>query len=105
MEKQDFGSGNAGGLLHHRTFFDILVKLVWDIPFKKNIHYRPCINLDKLLTLVSKDVIEQAKNAKDKALTLDVNNYGFYKVLGKGKLLFPIVVKTKFFPKEPEKKN
>ena len=67
------------------------------IPFKKIIHYRRYINLDKLLTLVPKDVIEQAINAKDKALTIDVTKYGFYKVLGKGILPFPIVVKDKFF--------
>ena len=74
------------------------------IPFKKIIHYRRYINLDKLLTLVPKDVIEQAISAKDKALTIDVTKYGFYKVLGKGILPFPIVVKAKFFSKEYEKR-
>ena len=69
---------------------------------KKNIHYRPCINLDKLLSLVPKDVLEQAKTVKDKALTIDVLKYGYYKVLGKGKLTMPVIVKAKFFSREAE---
>jgi large subunit ribosomal protein L27Ae len=69
---------------------------------KKNIYFRPCINLDKLLSLVPKDVLEQAKTVKDKALTIDVTKYGYYKVLGKGKLPIPVLVKAKFFSKEAE---
>jgi large subunit ribosomal protein L27Ae len=71
---------------------------------KKNIHYRPCVNLDKLLTLVPKEAVEEGKKSKDKALTIDVTKYGFYKVLGKGKLPFHVVVKEKFFSKEAEKR-
>ena len=41
--------------------------------YLKNIHYRP--NLDKIITLVLKDVIEQDKTAKDKALIIDVTRY------------------------------
>ena len=69
-----------------------------------NIHFRPCVNLDKILTLVPKEAVEEGKNAKDKALTIDVTKYGYYKVLGKGKLPFPVVVKAKFFSKEAEKR-
>ena len=46
--------------------------------------------------------MEQAKTTKDKALTIDVTKYGFYKVLGKGKLTIPVLVKAKFFSKEAE---
>ena len=51
-----------------------------------------------------KDVLEQAKNTKDKSLTIDVTKYGYYKVLGKGKLPIPVLVKAKFFSKEAEKR-
>jgi len=69
---------------------------------RKNIHFRPIINLDRLLTLVPADVIAQAKTQKAQALTIDVTKFGFYKVLGKGQLPFPVVVKAKFFSKEAE---
>ena len=106
--KHPGGRGNAGGLLHHRTLFDkyhpgYFGKVGMRVfHLKKNIYFRPCINLDKLLSLVPKDVLEQAKTVKDKALTIDVTKYGYYKVLGKGKLPLPIVVKAKYFSKEAE---
>ena len=63
------------------------------------------INLDKILTLVPKDVVEKAKTSNsDEKLTIDVTKYGYYKVLGKGILPFPIIVKAKFFSKEAEKR-
>ena len=100
--------GNEEGLSHHRTLFDkyhpgYFGKVGMRVfHLKKNIYFRPCINLDKLLSLVPKDVLEQAKTVKDKALTIDVTKYGYYKVLGKGKLPLPVVVKAKYFSKEAE---
>ena len=106
--KHPGGRGNAGGLCHHRTLFDLYHPGYFGkvgmrvFHLKKNIDYRPVINLDKILTLVPKDAVEQAKKSKDKALTIDVTKYGYYKVLGKGKVSLPIVVKAKFFSKEAE---
>ena len=97
--KHPGGRGNAGGLLHHRTLFDKYHPGYFGKVGMRVFHLK-----DKLLTLVPKDVIEQAKTAKDKALTIDVTKYGYYKVLGKGKLPFPVVVKAKFFSKESEKR-
>jgi large subunit ribosomal protein L27Ae len=71
---------------------------------KKNIHFRPIINLDRIVTLVPKDVLEKAKSQKGQTLTIDVTKYGYHKVLGKGKLSLPLVVKAKFFSKEAEKR-
>jgi large subunit ribosomal protein L27Ae len=72
---------------------------------KKNIHYRPTINLDKLWTLVPKNVQEEAKTKKDQSLCIDVTKFGFHKVLGKGLLpKVPFVVKAKFFSREAEKR-
>ena len=106
--KHPGGRGNAGGLLHHRTLFDkyhpgYFGKVGMRVfHLKKNIYFRPCINLDKLLSLVPKDALDKAKTEKDKALTIDVTKYGYYKVLGKGKLSIPVVVKAKFFSREAE---
>ena len=73
--------------------------------YKPNIHFRPTINLDRILTLVPRDVLEQAKAKKDQSLVIDVTKYGFHKVLGKGKLpAIPIVVKAKFFSAKAEKR-
>ena len=35
-------------------------------------------------------------------MRIDVTKYGYYKVLGKGKLPIPVLVKAKFFSKEAE---
>jgi large subunit ribosomal protein L27Ae len=69
---------------------------------RKNIHFRPVINLDRILTLVPKDVVEKAQKDKSQSLQVDVTKYGYHKVLGKGKLPFPVVVKAKFFSREAE---
>jgi large subunit ribosomal protein L27Ae len=72
--------------------------------YKKNIHFRPTINLDKLWTLVPKNVQDEAKTKKE-ALCIDVTKFGYHKVLGKGLLpKVPLVVKAKFFSNEAEKR-
>ena len=109
--KHPGGRGLAGGQHHHRIMMDkyhpgYFGKVGMRVfHLKKNIHYRPVINLDKILTLVPKDVVEKAKTSNsDEKLTIDVTKYGYYKVLGKGILPFPIIVKAKFFSKEAEKR-
>ena len=109
--KHPGGRGLAGGQHHHRIMMDkyhpgYFGKVGMRVfHLKKNIHYRPIINLDKILTLVPKDVVEKAKTSNsDEKLTIDVTKYGYYKVLGKGILPFPIIVKAKFFSKEAEKR-
>jgi large subunit ribosomal protein L27Ae len=69
---------------------------------RKNIHFRPTINLERLLTLVPADVVQQAKTQKGQTLTIDVTKYGFFKVLGKGQLSVPLIVKAKFFSRDAE---
>ena len=109
--KHPGGRGLAGGQHHHRIMMDkyhpgYFGKVGMRVfHLKKNIHYRPIINLDKILTLIPKDVVEKAKTSNsDEKLTIDVTKYGYYKVLGKGILPFPIIVKAKFFSKEAEKR-
>lgn len=72
---------------------------------KKNIHYCPSINLDKIWSLVPQEVREQAKSKKDQAVQVDVTKFGYFKVLGKGQLPnVPIVVKAKFFSRIAEQR-
>ena len=108
--KHPSGRGNAGGLQIHRTLMDkyhpgYFGKVGMRVfHLKRNMHFRPIINLDKILSLVPKDVIEKAKSTKEQALTIDVTKYGYQKVLGKGELPFPVLVKAKYFSKEAEER-
>ena len=62
------------------------------------------VNLDKLWSLVPEDV--KAKATKDSAPLIDVTQFGYFKVLGKGVLPEnqPVVVKAKLVFKTAEKK-
>jgi large subunit ribosomal protein L27Ae len=72
---------------------------------RRNIHYRPTINLDKIWTLVPKNVLVEAQNKKDQSLCIDVTKYGYHKVCGKGILPdVPLVVKAKFISRKAEHK-
>lgn len=109
--KHPGGRGNAGGQHHHRIMFDkyhpgYFGKVGMRVfHLKKNIHFRPIINLDRIWTLLPKDVLEQAKTNKDKTLQIDVTKFGFHKVLGKGELpKVPVIIKAKFVSKKAERK-
>uniref|UniRef100_A0A7M4DZR7 Large ribosomal subunit protein uL15 n=2 Tax=Crocodylus porosus TaxID=8502 RepID=A0A7M4DZR7_CROPO len=73
---------------------------------KKNQHFCPTVNLDKLWTLVSEQTrLTYAKNQAGLAPVIDVVHSGYYKVLGKGKLpKQPVIVKAKFFSRKAEEK-
>jgi len=68
--------------------------------------FQPAVNLDCLWNLVGEQVLTEAKSRKDgKAPIIDVTNYGFSKVIGRGNLpKVPVVVRAKFFSKGAEKK-
>ena len=70
---------------------------------RKNLHYRPVMNLDKLWSLLPASVLEEAKTKKDQAVCIDVTKFGFFKVCGRGQLPnVPVVVKAKFFSRKAE---
>ncbi len=109
--KHPGGRGLAGGQHHHRIMMDkyhpgYFGKVGMRVfHYKRNIHFRPTINLDRLWSLVPKEVREQAAQKKDQSLQIDVTKYGYHKVLGKGVLpKIPVVVKAKFFSREAEKR-
>ncbi|XP_028591182.2 large ribosomal subunit protein uL15-like isoform X1 [Podarcis muralis] len=110
--KHPGGRGNAGGLHHHRINFDkyhpgYFGKVgMRHYHLKKNQHFCPTVNLDKLWTLVSEQTrLKYAKNPAGLSPVIDVVRSGYYKVLGKGKLpKQPVIVKAKFFSRKAEEK-
>ena len=109
--KHPGGRGNAGGQHHHRIMMDkyhpgYFGKVgMWVFHYKPYIHFRPTINLDRIWTLVPRNVLEEAQNKKDQSVMIDVTKYGYHKVLGKGQLpKIPIVIKAKFFSAKAEKR-
>ena len=108
--KHPGGRGLAGGQHHHRIYMDkyhpgYFGKVgMREFHLKKNLYWRPLINLDKIWSLVPADLKEQAKKSKE-ALTIDVTKFGYHKVLGKGELPnVPIVIKAKVFSRVAEQR-
>ena len=94
------GRGNAGGQHHHRTLFDKfhpgyfgkVGMRHWHL--QRNRYHCPTVNLDRLLSLVG-----EIDAPAGKAPVIDVTNSGYLKVLGKGKVTQPLIVKAKLFTK------
>ncbi|KAJ6870765.1 60S ribosomal protein L27a-3 [Populus alba x Populus x berolinensis] len=70
----------------------------------RNKFHCPIVNIDKLWSMVPQDVKDKA--TKDTVPMIDVTQFGYFKVLGKGVLpeKQPIVVKAKLVSKIAEKK-
>ena len=106
--KHPGGRGNAGGQHHHRIMFDkyhpgYFGKVGMRYFHKsKTKYFCPTINVEKLLTLVTDE--QKAKCPKGKAIVIDCAAKGIFKVLSKGEVAQPLVVKAKFFSKDAEKK-
>ncbi|KAJ6430402.1 hypothetical protein OIU84_021738 [Salix udensis] len=108
--KHPSGRGNAGGMHHHRILFDkyhpgYFGKVGMRYFHKlRNKFYCPIVNIDKLWSMVPQDVKDKA--TKDTVPMIDVTQFGYFKVLGKGVLpeKQPFVVKAKLISKIAEKK-
>ena len=108
--KHPGGRGKTGGQHHHRIHFDkyhpgFFGKVgMREFHLKRNLYWKPEVNLDKLWSLVPAELREKAKTSKE-ALTIDVTKLGYLKVLGKCVLpKVPLVVKAKFFSRIAEKR-
>ncbi|KAK7354003.1 hypothetical protein VNO80_19459 [Phaseolus coccineus] len=109
--KHPGGRGNAGGMHHHRILFDKYhpgyfgkVGMRYFHKLRNKFHC-PILNIDKLWSLVPQEVKEKA--SKDNmAPLIDVTQFGYFKLLGKGVLPEnqPLVVKAKLVSKIAEKK-
>ena len=109
--KHPGGRGNAGGQHHHRIMMDKYHPGYFGKVGMRTFHllrnrdYTYTINCDKLWSLLGEDVMKEAKDKMGDAPVLDVTKYGYFKVLGKGKLPdIPLVVKARSFTKDAEKK-
>lgn len=71
--------------------------------YQKNQYHKPTVNVDKLLSLVSKQTL--ANGTAEKLPVIDVTRSGFFKVLGNGpQPSQPVIVKAKFFTRKAEEK-
>ena len=80
--------------------------------FNKHGAYRPSINLDRVYALLPVDVRKSYESslasATDKstvpAPVIDLTNHGYQKVLGRGSLPHPVVIKARWFTRVAEDK-
>ncbi|KAJ6812715.1 putative 60S ribosomal protein L27a-3 [Iris pallida] len=102
------GRGNAGGMHHHRILFDKYhpgyfgkVGMRYFHRLRNKFHC-PTLNVDRLGSLVPESVSAEPGSAP----VVDVTQFGYLKVLGKGMLPEgrPVVVKAKLVSKTAEKK-
>ncbi|EAZ40640.1 hypothetical protein OsJ_25107 [Oryza sativa Japonica Group] len=108
--KHPGGRGNAGGMHHHRILFDKYHPGYFGKVGMRYFHrlrnkfYSPAVNVERLWSMVPAEQAAKAAGA-GKAPLLDVTQFGYFKVLGKGLLPEkPIVVKAKLISKVAEKK-
>lgn len=103
--KHPGGRGKAGGQHHHRTNIDryhpgFFGKVGMRFFHKTmNQFHRPLVNLESLVTLVPADIL-----ASGKVPVIDTLAAGYGKLLGRGKISRPLVVKAKFVSKRAEEK-
>jgi len=108
--KHSGGRGACGGLTHLRTLFmrthpGYFGKIGMRV-FHKNTNgnWKSSINLDKTLSLLTENSRKLYLEKKEKVPVIDVTKAGYFKVLGKGVLSHPVVIKAKFFSKSAERK-
>ena len=110
--KHPSGRGNAGGQHMHRIAFDKYHPGYFGkvgmryFHYKKNPYHRPSVNINQIWSLVGSDQrMKLATNTSGSMPLIDVTQFGYFKVLGKGELPSqPIAVKAKFFSKMAETK-
>eukprot|EP00756_Hemistasia_phaeocysticola_P024950 Hpha_TRINITY_DN15980_c0_g1::TRINITY_DN15980_c0_g1_i2::g.73880::m.73880/K02900/RP-L27Ae, RPL27A; large subunit ribosomal protein L27Ae len=106
------GRGNAGGQHHHRIWMDkyhpgYFGKVgMRTFHYKKNANtvrqHKPCINVCDLNKLIPEEDKKAATG--DKVPVLDLTSKGIFKVLGKGFITKPCIVKARFVSRIAEKK-
>ncbi|KAL7748412.1 60S ribosomal protein L28 [Sorochytrium milnesiophthora] len=108
--KHPGGRGMAGGQHHHRILMDRFHPGYFGkvgmrhFHLNKNHYWRPVVNVDKLLSLVS-DEVKDACKGTNKAPVIDALAAGFGKVLGTGRpLKQALIVKTREVSKGAEAK-
>ena len=72
---------------------------------QKNHYHCPIINLDKLWTLVGEEKRVECAKDTSKAPVIDLTDHGIFKLLGKGQLKQPVVVKARTSPSSPRRRS
>lgn len=104
------GRGNAGGQHHHRILMDKYHPGYFGKVGMRYFHktqqqfHRPSVNLDHIWNIVTRQTRVKYAAATSKAPVIDVTQSGFSKVLGRGNISQPVVVKAKFFSAAAERK-
>jgi len=104
--KHSSGRGNAGGMHHHRIMMDkyhpgYFGKVgMRHFHWQKNPRHCPITNVNTLHTLVR----PEDKAAEGKLPVVDLTNFGKFKLLGKGRVVAPVIVKARFISRIAEKK-
>ena len=86
--KHSGGRGNAGGLTHNRTAMDRYhpgyfgKKGIRVFALQRNRLHAPCINLEKLWSLVTENSRKLYADNKDRVPVIDVTKAGFFKKEG-----------------------
>ncbi|KAG8992066.1 60S ribosomal protein L28 [Tulasnella sp. JGI-2019a] len=108
--KHPGGRGLAGGAHHHRINFDKYHPGYFGKVGMRHFHllrnqiWRPVINVEKLWTLVPKEEMAKHKPDSNVVPVIDTLRHGFGKVLGKGTLTHPFIVKARFVSEKAEQK-
>ncbi|KAG9148906.1 hypothetical protein Leryth_022065 [Lithospermum erythrorhizon] len=109
--KHPGGRGNAGGMHHHRILFDKYhpgyfgkVGMRYFHKLRNKFHC-PIVNVDNLWSMVPQQLKDKATKPSEVPM-IDVTQFGYFKVLGKGFLPqnTALVVKAKLVSKVAEKK-
>ncbi|KAH6620054.1 ribosomal protein L18e/L15P [Boeremia exigua] len=109
--KHPGGRGLAGGQHHHRTNLDkyhpgYFGKVgMRHFHLQRNHEWKPIVNVDKLLSLVPEE--KRAKYLDSSAGVAPVINlldFGYAKLLGKGRITIPVIVRARYVSAEAEKK-
>eukprot|EP00999_Lentomonas_sp_LEN2_P001591 NODE_2654_length_526_cov_371.924812_g2604_i0.p1 GENE.NODE_2654_length_526_cov_371.924812_g2604_i0~~NODE_2654_length_526_cov_371.924812_g2604_i0.p1 ORF type:complete len:141 (+),score=36.61 NODE_2654_length_526_cov_371.924812_g2604_i0:72-494(+) len=102
--KHPSGRGNAGGQHHHRILMDkyhpgYFGKVgMRHFRWKKNPRHCPSINLDRVHTLAT------GQAAGDKLPVVNLVNKGYFKLLGKGVVQKPLIIKARYVSRIAEEK-
>lgn len=103
--KHPSGRGNAGGLHHHRILMDKFHPGYFGkvgmrtIHYKKNANWCPIVNLDTLSTFLTPEQVESKE-----VPVVDTGKHGCFKVLGRGVLSRPMIVRARLFTTKAEER-
>merc|ERR1711939_1132513 len=101
--KHPGGRNMAGSKHHHKTYINRFhpgyfgKKGIRHFHKLKGRYHCPIINIEQLWSLVNEELREKYDEQAKDAPVIDVTQYGYFKVLSKGKLPDqPLIVKAKF---------